>query len=456
MIDERADTTTVGPYVTDVGPRKREALGLVLVYPALPDAAPNVWTLGAETTVGRSGTCDIQLNDGAVSRLHAHFAVRGECVTVRDAGSRFGTYVDSRQIGSSATVVAPGSLVRFGQSILLVVEAPDRYATRPHRLSAKYIGLSHDVLAGPDTWSAWQLAMVTAPQEHPVLVIGESGTGKEVIARLLHLSRSPPAKWVAVNLAAIPNGLFEAELFGYGRGAFTGASHAAAGAFREANGGTLFLDEVGELKPELQVKLLRALETKTVRPLGANGDVTVDVRVVAATSRDLEAAVEAGTFRADLYYRLSGVVIRLKPLRERRDEILSVARAVLARDSKTPEMAAAAAEELLRRHWPGNSRELYHVMVRAALAMKASGASTLQLEHLPEAVMLSQTAPPPPPALTISSLRQALRESGSNATKAAALLGVSRATVYNFCARNKVALSALRAEVGKGDGASAG
>jgi two-component system response regulator AtoC len=282
-----------------------------------------------------------------------------------------------------------------------------------------------------------------------VLVQGESGTGKELVARALHdLSPRAALPFVAVNCGAIPAELIESELFGHARGAFTDASRAKKGLAEEADGGTLFLDEIGELPLPLQVKLLRFLEDEQVRPLGDVRSRQVDVRVVAATARDLRAAVASGQFREDLLYRLDVVALRLPPLRERGEDVLLLAGHFLARYGRLrPELAALrlsdeAREALLAHRWPGNVRELEHALERAVVL--AEGA-LIREEDLPESVR----APPPAPlgavgegdlsvkrgirALEERLIRAALERTGGNRTRAAELLELSyRALLYKI------------------------
>jgi two-component system nitrogen regulation response regulator GlnG len=209
-----------------------------------------------------------------------------------------------------------------------------------------------------------------APRDVPVLVTGESGTGKELVARAIHAA-SPRSDqpFIAVNTAAIPRELLESELFGHERGAFTGAVAARAGRFREAAGGTLFLDEIGDMSSDLQAKLLRVLQDHRVTPVGSSATHVVDVRIITATHRDLDAAVRAGSFREDLLYRLRVVPLHLPPLRERREDVRVLAEHFVARYAQelagAPRSLSDAAIELLRRHsWPGNVRELENAVKR--------------------------------------------------------------------------------------------
>ena len=206
-----------------------------------------------------------------------------------------------------------------------------------------------------------------------VLITGESGTGKEVIARAIHRYSDRKNKpFVAVNCAALPANLLEAELFGYEKGAFTGAVSSKKGLFEQANGGTIFLDEIGELPLPLQAKLLRVLQEKEVRPIGSERSKKVDVRVIAATNRNLEEEVKKGTFREDLYFRLNIVKIKLPPLRERKEDIIPLAHHFIKRFSKEfklspKELSADAVEFLLSYHFPGNVRELENMILRAMI-----------------------------------------------------------------------------------------
>jgi DNA-binding NtrC family response regulator len=271
-----------------------------------------------------------------------------------------------------------------------------------------------------------------------VLVTGESGTGKELVARLLH-EGSPRAKgaFVAVNCGALPEGLLESELFGHARGAFTGAVRERHGRFEEADGGTLFLDEVGEMAPALQVRLLRVLQEREVVRVGENTPRRVDVRVVAATHRDLAAEVKAGRFREDLFDRLQVVPVHLPPLREHPDDIAPLAERfaaeAAARHAHAPVRLSREALDALRAYrWPGNARELAHALERAVILCRDD---VVRAADLPEAVL----APPEatlqegPPATTLTAalealerawITAALRRSGGVKTRAAAELGI--------------------------------
>ena len=306
----------------------------------------------------------------------------------------------------------------------------------------------------------------------PLLLLGATGTGKEVVARLLH-DRGPRVDrpFIAVHCGALPEGLLASELFGHVRGAFSGATTDKEGLFRAASGGTIFLDEIGEAPPAVQVSLLRALEARAVRPVGGTKEIPVDVRVIAATHRDLEAMALAGRFREDLYYRLCVLSFVLPRLLERRDEIEPLALRFLAEANAVAggQVTGISAEalDLLRRHdWPGNIRELRNTLRRAAVLAESD---LITPDDLPDAVRRTGARPssmPPPPSSRPAPAEQgsldlreklraeqraqmldALRRTNQNQTKAAELLGIPRRTfVYRMKALG------LHKRYGGGDG----
>jgi DNA-binding NtrC family response regulator len=355
---------------------------------------------------------------------------------------------------------------RLEEISLLVAKALD-----DRRLRAEYLRLRQEVegryrfenLLGksPAMQAVFSLIQQAAKSDASVLIMGESGTGKELVAKALHYN-SPRAKrpFVPVNCAAVPAGLLESELFGHLKGAFTGAVGTRRGLVREAAGGTLFLDEIGDMAPELQAKLLRVIEDKAVRPVGSDETMTVDVRVVAATNRNLREQIREGKFREDLYYRLAVIPIQLPPLCERREDIPLLADHFLRQSAAAagkpvravaPETMAA----LLRHRWPGNVRELENVIQRAvalttsdplppeALLLDLGFAGSTARDHL------ARLASRP----TLEELGRAyvslvLAEAGGDKAKAAEILGVSKRTLYRWERRSTTRDMVSRDETG--------
>ena len=341
---------------------------------------------------------------------------------------------------------------RADQVLLLIRKAVEREGLQQQvsRLSAEIAALRapNDIVGHSESLQQ-AIGMARKVARHPstVLITGESGTGKELIAQLIHSAgQRASSAFVAVNCGAIPEQLLESELFGHMRGSFTGAVEDRAGLFEEANGGTLFLDEIGELPTPLQVKLLRALQEEEIRRVGDNAARAVDVRVVAATSRDLEKEVRAGRFRADLFYRVNVVRIQLPSLRERREDIPELLRHFVQlfnqRLGLSVRGANAAAMQLLMDYaWPGNVRELENVVERA---MVLTEGRQIEAEHLPTAMRSPATAPIADEDLDLSVKRRtealerslierALRQTSGNRTRAARLLELShRALLYKI------------------------
>ncbi|HLZ91272.1 MAG TPA: sigma-54 dependent transcriptional regulator [Candidatus Acidoferrum sp.] len=285
----------------------------------------------------------------------------------------------------------------------------------------------------------------------PVLISGESGTGKELVARAIHfrgtMAQTP---FVAVDCGSLVPTLMESELFGYEKGAFTGATKTKAGLFQAANGGTIFLDEIGELPLEMQAKLLRVLQEKEVRPVGSNDHVTVDVRVIAATNRDLESAYREGTFRKDLYFRLNVVTVHLPALRDRRSDIPMLVHHFLDRyaPGANLQVTPAAMKSLLHYDWPGNVRELENCIARA---VTLGDHQTIDVNDLPPAIRAEQpsaAAMSPQDAASLSTTALADMErmtilrvfEQANGDKALAgkMLGISRATLYRKLKRYNI------------------
>ena len=314
-------------------------------------------------------------------------------------------------------------------------------ANKTHKLE-RLIGMS------PEIKRVAELVQQVAPTRATILIEGESGTGKEVIANLLHhLSGRPAAKLVTVHCAALSPQLLESELFGHEKGAFTGAAQRRIGRFEQADGGTLFLDEIGEIDTATQIKLLRVLSERTLERVGSNTPIKVDVRVIAATNRNLRELVDRGAFREDLFFRLNVVSIEMPPLRVRREDIVLLANAFLkefAAENQRPlkPLTDAALQLLLSYPWPGNVREL-RTAIEHGVVM--SNDSVIDVRHLPQFLVSKPVPPPQSPAspknaldaapefnlhaLEANTIRAALATANGNRTRAADLLGVSRRTL---------------------------
>jgi DNA-binding NtrC family response regulator len=283
-----------------------------------------------------------------------------------------------------------------------------------------------------------ELAARVAPLDTTVLVYGESGTGKEFVVRLIH-DQSPraAAPFVSINCAALTETLLESELFGHVRGAFTGAVRDKAGLFEVAGNGTIFLDEIGEVAPAVQAKLLRALQEREIRRVGAERNVKVNARVVAATNRDLRAAVEAGTFREDLYFRLGAFIITVPPLRDRREDIPPLVHTFLVRAASQMKkdvsaMSADAMSALMNYRWPGNVRELEHAVERAVIL---ANTPSIRVRDLPPEVTQKPRHRPGDDTLDLqeqerASIERALERFGGNRRKAAEALKISTVTLW--------------------------
>ncbi|RME64646.1 MAG: sigma-54-dependent Fis family transcriptional regulator [Nitrospirae bacterium] len=285
-----------------------------------------------------------------------------------------------------------------------------------------------------------QIALSISDTDATVLITGESGTGKEMLARFIH-RHSPRASkpFVAVNCAAIPENLLESELFGYEKGAFTGALTRRLGKFEQAQGGTLVLDEIGDMPLQLQVKLLRVLQEKEIEPLGGNGAVKLDVRIIATTNRTLEEEVKEGRFREDLYWRLNVIVLEIPPLRERPEDIEPLSRYFLSKYAtqyRKPlsDISPEAVQKLKAFHWPGNVRQLENTIQRAVLLSRSE---VLKAEDI--VINLTDFSGPNSSSTEIKSLREmekemivrALKVTSGNRTKAAEFLGISVRTLRN-------------------------
>jgi DNA-binding NtrC family response regulator len=394
-------------------------------------------------SIGRSRDCDVVVPDPSVSRRHLRLHL-GPPLRCEDLGSVNPARLRGRRLARGETVdVSVGEVVELGRMLLIVRDAAEQLAADParHGGAAGHPPSSSRgavIVVDPAMERIYRLVERVAAGGVPVLILGETGVGKEVVAEALH-RYSPRAgrPFVRLNCAALPATLLESELFGHERGAFTGADRAQVGLLESGHGGTVFLDEIGDLPLSLQASLLRVLEDRAVLPVGGRKPRPIDVRWVSATNRDLHAAVEAGTFRRDLFYRLNGVSFTVPPLRERPDEISPLAErfAAEARPGGAPAAISTDAMAALRRHgWPGNVRELRHAVEAAALL---AGSGSIELEHLPAHVVRPVAAATPDDASLRGELaaierrriEAALAACGGNQSRAAQALGMPRRTL---------------------------
>ena len=312
--------------------------------------------------VGRNSACQVVLEDTKVSAVHAEFVATEHGVRVRDLGSRNGTFVANVRVGDICLFA--NTKLRIGETEMQFEPA------RPERVTVSAIPQFGPLVAhSPAMRAIFDRLAKIAPTDLTVLIGGETGTGKELVAQALHLA-SPRAKkpFVVVDCGSIPPTLAEATLFGHERGAFTGAVDRRLSPFQEADGGTLFLDELGELPLEVQPKLLRALAERRIKAVGGSAYKEVDVRVLAATRRDLVRAVNSGGFRSDLYFRVAQVKIELLALRQRLEDIPVLVRRMLkdlGDEAAYERISNSTLERLMRHDWPGNVRELRNAVVVA-------------------------------------------------------------------------------------------
>ena len=345
----------------------RELKRAVLAVVEGPDAGRKFEISKQKTFVGRSGVCDITLNDPAISGNHIEIDAIEGGYRLRDLESTNGTFMGETRI--AGIYLHPGCRFRVGSTVMEFTSLGDVVSIPLSRMEC------FGDVAGRSVPMRELFATLekVAPSDLTVLIEGETGTGKERVARSIHRqSRRTSRPYVVLDCSSIPKDLMESVVFGHEKGAFTGAVGTRKGAFEQADGGTIFLDEVGELDLALQPKLLRVLESRELKRVGGDRTIKVDVRVVAATNRDIRAMVAENTFREDLYFRLSVIQVELPPLRKRIEDVTVLANEILADlDEKTRfdsalSLDAVALEELLKHTWPGNVRELKNVLERAA------------------------------------------------------------------------------------------
>jgi DNA-binding NtrC family response regulator len=411
---------------------------------------------GAELLIGRDPGCAIRLEGSEVSRRHAALRWVGpdSDPVIVDLGSHNGVRVNGRLTPSAE--LACGDVVRLGGWVGVVAAAPGTFAA-----------IAPGLLGGATLQTALAPLQRAAASNLTIVLEGETGTGKEVVTHSVHQWSGRPGPLVAVNCAALPEGLAEAELFGYRRGAFTGADRASPGFVRSAQGGTLLLDEVSDLPLPVQAKLLRVLQEGEVQPLGEMRPVPVDVRIVVASQQSLMDSVKEGRFRPDLLARLDGITVHLPPLRQRKEDIPPLFSHMLGEltQGRAPAVEGDLVEQLCVHDWPFNVREL--VQLVRQLVVLHGHQSLLGAQHLPARIGLqavpmpvagktvSKTSargeaapagPAPGEPVELTALLGALRAAGGNVARASAMLGITRQRAYRLMESHAVDLEALRSE----------
>ncbi len=452
MAEQHPDATIVDPTaVIDATQGELPSVAverevLVLAWSEAQARGPEVLPIprgGLTLGRGMTGFAGGPLLDPRMSREHSEIRRdRGRWI-VTDLGSRNGTRLDGRKLEGSAAL-EPGTVLRLGSSLFVYSVYRERKRAVP--VDRQLVGSSSAMEMVREAIAA------VAPHDTSVLLCGETGTGKEVVAGALHRASGRAGAFVAVNCGAVSEGVLESELFGHRKGAFTGATADKRGLFEAADGGTILLDEFGEMPEALQVKLLRVLESRAVRPVGANTERPIDARVVAATNRDLVGDVRDGRFRSDLYARLAQWPIDLPPLKDRREDVPELARTMLERRGEGHRRIGLKLLEALMVHsWPLNVRGLANVMGAAVIAAGDDDelAMTPRIEDMlaaeraraeppDEMISLQSTVPStyalnrPAPTPESEHVLAALKESKGSVAAAARALGASRQQLYRI------------------------
>jgi transcriptional regulator with PAS, ATPase and Fis domain len=434
---------TLGTSRIQQTPRALRVLSIDLVVIEGPSRGLRVQLQEDVARVGSAPGNQLALADPTVSRAHCELRLRAETVLIKDCGSTNGTFVEGVQLREGE--VKPGTAVRVGNSVFRIESAG----------LPSFVPVSSASSFGELIGESLEMRRVYAVLERlaglPVtlLIEGETGTGKDVAARSLHAaSPRKDGPFVPVDCGAIPENLFESELFGHVRGAFSGALHDRRGVFEEAHGGTLFLDEVGEIPLGLQAKLLRVLETRSVRRVGSNQERPIDVRIIAATNRPLAAAANAGTFREDLYYRLAVVELRMPSLRARSEDVPLLARHFFERFAPGRSLPDSFLQTLATRAFPGNVRELRNFIERSVSLGFVEDDGAQARKELRQAVGEHGLESIVPLHLPLKDARQVwtesfehiyvrsmLKKTNGNLTHAAELSGVNRRFLQRLVAR---------------------
>lgn len=394
---------------------------------------------GTRLVIGRAATADVRVDSGGVSRRHAELERQGPLFAIRDLDSRNGTFLNGRRIAHGA--LSESDVLRVGDALGVVERVNPEQSNAPTELGG--------ALFAPSLWGLLEQLKRAARSDLPIVVLGETGVGKECVARAIHLLSERAGAFHAVNCAALPSALAEAELFGYRKGAFTGADHPAAGHLRAAHGGTLLLDELAELPAPVQAKLLRVLQERQVTPLGDTTAVKLDVRILAACQTGLEQLVQSQRLRQDLAARLNGMCLTIPPLRDRRADVGFLFGYFLrqATGGRPPAVDVRVLERLLLFSWPDNVRQLE--LLTRQLAVMHGHEPRLTQYMLPESFGRSEQEPVAPRAARVvaadrnehdlRTLEHALSEHDGNVSRAAAQAGISRQRAYRLLSSRPVA-----------------
>ena len=412
--------------------------------------------------VGGAAGNQLTLADPTVSRVHCELRMRASTIVIKDCDSTNGTFVEGVRLSEGE--VLPGTCVRVGNSVFRIESTTgEAFLPISERESfGELVGSSLEMRA------VYAILERVAATSTTVLIQGETGTGKDVAARSLHAASERASRpFVPVDCSAIPENLIESELFGHVRGSFSGAIGDRKGVFEEAHGGTLFLDEIGEMPLSVQPKLLRAIETRSIRRVGDNTERAIDVRIVAATNRSLAACANQGTFREDLYYRLAVVEVKLPPLRTRGQDVAQLAQHFYARISGSDSVLPAPfVAQLATRNWSGNVRELRNFIERS---------HSLGFVNAPARPAAPIASVPPPGSAGLESVvplhlplkdarqvwtesfesiyvRTMLKKTGGNLTRAAELAGVNRRFMQRLISRLGLRAADQNADIDPDDG----
>jgi two-component system response regulator HydG len=407
-----------------VAPEKSRRQSLLLQL--YPHSSAEYLIQQAPLAMGRDDICQLVLDHPSVSRLHARIEQADHGLLLQDMDSKNGCTVNREPV-STKTSIKPGDIIRLGEVVLRLVQR-EMDAARDTR----QIDEQSPLIGGSSLAPIRRQIQLMGPTQLRIMITGESGTGKELVARELHRLGQRDGPFIAVNCAALPDSLVEAELFGHAKGAFTGADRSKPGLFEAARGGTLFLDEVTELPMGSQAKLLRAVESGEVRRVGAVQSLRTDCRIVSATNHDVQRDVTNGRFRGDLAARLAEVEIQLPPLRQRIEDLPLLIDHLAARAGCTFELNGEVMEALACYGWPLNVRELDNV-VRMLDVMAQGG--LVKLSMLPEH-LTSTSARPRAQGSKAQLVLDTLRENGGNIRRTSQQLGVSRSYIYRCLDRS--------------------